>query len=91
MISPAAKFKRNRENLILCPECFTVVKAFPLPTEERDCPICETSFASTNPSRIYCNTNCRSISQGMRKEAKKIHTGKKRKKAVKEIYDFLNG
>ena len=92
-VSPAGRYKRNRNNLILCPEttCYEVVKANPLPTEERTCPVCNIKFSSTNPSRIYCDPGCRKIAQDMRKEAKKIHTGKKRKRAVDEIFDFLNG
>jgi len=90
-VSPATRYKRNREDLILCPECFEVAVAYPLPSEARNCPICSDEYASTNPSQIYCCSECGSVAKSMRADARKIHTGKLRKRAVNEIYDFLNG
>jgi len=93
-VSPATRYKRNRNNFILCPECFEFAKAYPLPSEARSCPICGDEYYSTNPSRIYCYYNdreCAKVAAAMRADARKIHTGKMRKRAVNEIYDFLNG
>ena len=91
IISPAGRFKRNRENQILCPKCYRVAKVYPLPAEERDCPVCKVTFSSTNPSRKYCDKACADKIKEYRKEANKIRKGKKRKRAVNEINDFLNG
>jgi len=91
LISPANRFKRDRADQILCPSCYKVAKAYALPAESRECPMCRIDYSSTNPRRIYCEPACRTKAQTLRKEAKKIHNGKKRKKAVDEIYDFLNG
>ena len=91
IISPANRFKRNRENQILCPSCYQVANVFPLPAEARPCPVCGEEFSSTNPSRKYCNKDCADKVKEYRKEADKIRKGKKRKRAVREISDFLNG
>ena len=91
LISPANRFKRNKYNEILCPECYQPAKVYALPSEEKMCPVCREYFGTTNPSRKYCGKDCANEIKELRKEANKIRKGKKRKRAVSEINDFLNG
>jgi hypothetical protein len=90
-IGSAITFKRDRHNAILCNACHCHCKVFTFSSVLVECPICDNLFETTNPSRKFCGEECREVNKGIRKAATSIKNSKKRRRAVKGIYDFING
>ena len=60
--------------------------------EELICPVCRIEFTATNPSRRYCySEGCKETRLALQSTARSIKNSKRRKLAVEEIHDYLNG